>query len=239
MGSTPEEIARWRAARRRNYPTAKTVEEKLKKQQDLQSAGSISIDAKSSSRPSPHEKLAAVAVSKLASKPATIAQPDNSEQNLPPSSSLSGLMAYGDSDSDSEDDTAKEAVTTLATEVPKPDSSAETESDAKSAKSAPESQRAQSKATRAPQRKSKKRQRVCDFFLRGNCTRGEKCNFAHDPDARVEMLKKKRIAVLRKEKVRAVVRNGSRSTASHHHPTFARKLPMSDDQTAKFTVQVS
>ena len=143
-------------------------------------------------------------------------------------SGLSGLLAYSDDDSDDDSDNADGSKGAESTDVTtreqtanaaRPSNSVAKEPPARDVDSASSARienpkdgmkdveentardtliKPQSSSTKRPSKQ--KRQRQCDFFLRGACTHGARCRYAHDPDARVNAARKKRIAVLRREK---------------------------------------
>ena len=172
---TPEEIERWREARRKNWPSEANTKRKLAERERQVQRGELlpqESDSKRSRRqggPSWQFNAGSSAVrGPDKSKPNGRAkEEDKANEPIPESQqSLASLLAYS-SDSGADEDDAPEELKSTARPTP--------------ATAAPDDSNTAQALGNSGAGPEPSRKRPCKFFERGHCTKGKWCKFLHEP----------------------------------------------------------
>ena len=166
---SPEDIERWREARRKNWPSKENLKRKAEERQGMKSRGELlpeETGKNSRHKTGPSWQLKS-------------SLPDsNSHQKLIEETSLTSLLAYA---SDASDTEPVEAVP-LSTENDKKDHS-ELPMSISSRQNIPSITDTQPTASsdKLSFEDTRGKKRICKFFANGHCTKGKWCKFSHEP----------------------------------------------------------
>lgn len=181
---SPEDIVRWREARRLNWPSKENLKRKMDELQDKQSRGEL-LPSEREAKAARHKACSSWQVrpsninpsaGRISGNSSMLPETDGQHHN----DSLSSLLAYSSDSSDSSPLIECKGTHLDHSEAPELGSSRTVSSTVNVVE--PDSLKSNTCGSRT-------QKRICKFFANGHCSKGRRCKFVHESGGKSEIPK--------------------------------------------------